>query len=196
MSNIDRILAGDKEALVNEIATIAAWARNLSNQEWNNMLNDSNGGLNGVIGRIVDSHVTRKDYERVVESAGIIRHDSEELEARVREAFELAGFEDKPITEEEWAAMEKYPPVPLAEYVKISDQAFRDYVKAIEDRPGYPLAGDVAVMDRYLDAVNECIADDINNRKILPFEVVAHGTLIFLPKNRRKIEGDYVVVAK
>lgn len=71
MSNIDRILAGDKEALVNELATIATWARDLSAPEWNNMLKDSNGGLNGVIGRIVDSYVTGKDmsFGQAIEAA-------------------------------------------------------------------------------------------------------------------------------
>lgn len=63
MSNIDRILSGDKEALVNEIATIATWARKLSDQEWHNITHDSNGGLNGVIGRIVDSNVATNEAD-------------------------------------------------------------------------------------------------------------------------------------
>ena len=58
MSNIERILAGDKEALVNEFATVATWARNLSDQDWHNATHDSDGGLNGVIGRIVEKNVT------------------------------------------------------------------------------------------------------------------------------------------
>lgn len=71
MSNIDRILAGDKEALVNEIATIATWARNLSDQEWHNITHDSNGGLNGVVGRIVDIHVTKEGmgFGQAIEAA-------------------------------------------------------------------------------------------------------------------------------
>lgn len=55
MSNIDRILNGDRAALVEEIATIATWARNLSAQEWHNINHDSNGGLKGVIDRILDT---------------------------------------------------------------------------------------------------------------------------------------------
>lgn len=58
MSNIDRILNGDQEALVVELATIATWARNLSDQEWHNITHDSDGGLNGAIGRIVENTVT------------------------------------------------------------------------------------------------------------------------------------------
>lgn len=201
-NNIERILNGDKDALVAEIASVATWARNLSAQEWYNITHDKDGGLNGVIGRIVDSNVTDaaadqgKKVERVGESAGIFYHDNEELEAVARKEFELAGFEDEPITDEEWAAMEKYPPVPLSDYNEIENQAFRDYVTAIEARPGYCGFNDEAVVDRYLEATRECIAGAINSRKVLPFEVCDGGSWIILPKNRRKIEGDYVVVAK
>ena len=71
MNNFDRILNGDKEALVAEIATAADWARNLSGQEWHNITHDSNGGLNGVIGRIVGSYVINEgmSFGRAIEAA-------------------------------------------------------------------------------------------------------------------------------
>lgn len=121
---------------------------------------------------------------------------SDEREAKWRKLFEEDGFVDNPITDEEWAAMEKYPPVPVAEYQEIEKQALRDLVKAIEARPGYPWAIDDAVMDKYIDAVQDCIVAAINFRKVLPFEFCRGEQFDFIPKNRRKIEGDYVVVAK
>lgn len=121
---------------------------------------------------------------------------SDESEAKWRKMFEEDGFIDDPITDEEWAAMEKYPPVPVAEYQEIEKQAFRDMVKAIEARPGYPWYIGDAVMDKYIDAVQDCIVAAINFRKVLPFEFCRGEQFDFIPKNRRKIEGDYVVVAK
>lgn len=121
---------------------------------------------------------------------------SDERAAKVRKMFEDDGFIDDPITDEEWAAMEKYPPVPAAEYKEIEKQTLRDMVKAIEARPGYPWALDDAVMDKYIDAVKDCIVAAINIRKVLPFEVCRGDQFDFIPKNRRRIEGDYIVVAK
>lgn len=58
MTNIDRILRGDKDALVNEIHDIVKWARGLNPQEWYNITHDADGGLHGVIRRIVETHMT------------------------------------------------------------------------------------------------------------------------------------------
>lgn len=71
MSNIDRILNGDKEALVKELADVATWARNLSEQDWHNITHDSNGGLNGVISRIISSYVTEEgmSFGQAIEAA-------------------------------------------------------------------------------------------------------------------------------
>lgn len=63
MSNIERILNGDKEALVAEICDIVEWARALTAKEWECITNDRDGGLNGVIGRIVDSNVTTDEAD-------------------------------------------------------------------------------------------------------------------------------------
>lgn len=57
MTNIDRILAGDKETLINEIHDIVQWARGLNPQEWHNITHDADGGLHGVIRRIVEGQV-------------------------------------------------------------------------------------------------------------------------------------------
>ena len=57
MSNIERILCGDKEALVNELHDIVKWARELSKQDWYNITHDANGGLHGVIRRIVEKQL-------------------------------------------------------------------------------------------------------------------------------------------
>ena len=122
--------------------------------------------------------------------------DVSKEQGAMEKAFEMQGFDNDPITDEEWEAMEKYPPVPLSEYQDIEKQVIDDYKKAIENRPGYPWSADEATVERYLDATKELIVENINQRKVFPFEVVADGTFMFLPKNRRRIEGDYVVVAK
>lgn len=58
MTPIARILRGDKEALVNEIHDIVKWARELSEQDWYNITHDADGGLRGVIRRIVENNLT------------------------------------------------------------------------------------------------------------------------------------------
>lgn len=88
MTNIDRILRGDKEALVNEIHDIVKWARELTGKEWWNMNHDSDGGLRGVIRRIVDTHMTgsgtnaaaaNKIYDICIQVAQITGAEVEEL---------------------------------------------------------------------------------------------------------------------
>lgn len=58
MTNIDRILSGDKEMLVSEICAIVKWARKLSKQDWYNITHDSDGGLSGVIRRSLEGPKT------------------------------------------------------------------------------------------------------------------------------------------
>lgn len=58
MTNIDRILRGDKEMLVSEICAIVKWARKLSKQDWYNITHDSDGGLSGVIRRSLEGPKT------------------------------------------------------------------------------------------------------------------------------------------
>ena len=60
MSNIDRILSGDKEALVNELCDVIEWSRALSDQDWHNITHDAHGGLHGVVRRIVDKGIEKK----------------------------------------------------------------------------------------------------------------------------------------
>ena len=71
MSNFDRILDGDKEALVKELAEIATWARELSDKDWHNITHDINGGLRGVVGRIVDNYVSTEgmSFGHAIEAA-------------------------------------------------------------------------------------------------------------------------------
>lgn len=122
--------------------------------------------------------------------------EEKEMEEENNKMFEMQGFIDDPISDEEWAAMEKYPPVPLSEYQDIEKQALDDYKNAIENRPGYPSMVDPATLDRYLNVVKELIVDNINWHKVFPFEVVADDLFMFRTKNRRRIEGDYIVVCK
>lgn len=63
MTNIDRILRGDKEALVNELHDIVKWTRELSKQDWYNITHDADGGLRGVIRRIVEKHLSSSAAE-------------------------------------------------------------------------------------------------------------------------------------
>lgn len=56
-NNIERILNGNKEALVSELCKIATWARDLSAEDWECITSDTDGGLTGVIRRIVDSNL-------------------------------------------------------------------------------------------------------------------------------------------
>lgn len=138
-------------------------------------------------------------FEKIGKFAGSFTFDGEkaaELEAMARKMFEAQGFIGDPVTDEEWAAMEKYPPVPLTDYQEIERQAFKDYVTAIEARPGYFGVIDDAVVEQYLEATRQCIAAAVNCRKVFPFEVCADDLFMFLPKNRRRVEGDYIVVAK
>lgn len=88
MTNVDRILRGDKEALVNEIHDIVQWARELSEQEWYNITHDSDGGLRGVIRRIVYTHrsssgtdaaAANKIYDICIQVAQITGAEVEEL---------------------------------------------------------------------------------------------------------------------
>lgn len=60
MSNIDRILSGDKEALAKEICDAIEWARALTVQDYHNITHDANGGLHGVVCRIVDKGIEKK----------------------------------------------------------------------------------------------------------------------------------------
>ena len=57
MTKIDRILSGDKDTLVNEIRDIVKWAREMSKEEWYNITHDADGGLLGVIRRIVEQQL-------------------------------------------------------------------------------------------------------------------------------------------
>ena len=57
MTKIDRILRGDKDTLVNEICDIVKWAREMSKEEWYNITHDADGGLLGVIRRIVEQQL-------------------------------------------------------------------------------------------------------------------------------------------
>ena len=57
MTKIDRILRGDKDTLVNEICDIVKWAREMSKQDWYNITHDADGGLRGVIRRIVEQQL-------------------------------------------------------------------------------------------------------------------------------------------
>ena len=57
MTNIDRILRGDKDTLVKEICDIVKWAREMSKQDWYNITHDADGGLHGVIRRIVEQQL-------------------------------------------------------------------------------------------------------------------------------------------
>lgn len=58
MTNLDRILRGDKEALINEIHDIVKWAREMTAEDWKNITHDSDGGLRGVIRRIVENNLS------------------------------------------------------------------------------------------------------------------------------------------
>lgn len=58
MTNIDRILSGDKEMLVSEICDIAVWVRGMTKQDWYNITHDSDGGLSGVIRRCLEGPKT------------------------------------------------------------------------------------------------------------------------------------------
>lgn len=55
----ESILSGDKEAYIDELCDVIKWARNLSNHEWWNITHDANGGLRGVISRVVDGKNVR-----------------------------------------------------------------------------------------------------------------------------------------
>lgn len=57
MNITERIMHGGKDALVKELADVAVWARNLTPQEWHNITHDTDGGLNGVMARIVSSEL-------------------------------------------------------------------------------------------------------------------------------------------
>lgn len=63
MTRIDRILNGDKEALVNEIHDIVKWARALTAQDWQHITHDSDGGLRGVIRRCLTGPKTNTAAE-------------------------------------------------------------------------------------------------------------------------------------
>ena len=62
MTTVERILHGDKEALIADYYAVAMWARNLTPQAWHKVTNDSGGGLSAVIRRTVDNqtHVATK----------------------------------------------------------------------------------------------------------------------------------------
>ena len=55
MSNMERILRGDKDALISEICAVTVWAHGLSKQDWHNLTHDGEGGLRGVITRMVEN---------------------------------------------------------------------------------------------------------------------------------------------
>ncbi len=171
MTNIDRILSGDKEALVNEIHDIVKWARELSKQDWYNITHDADGGLRGVIRRIVDGNLNNL-------------------------LFESEGFEDSPISDEEWAALEKYPGVPMSVWEEIEQQAFQDYVAAIQNGMRLLVENSFGVTDEDTVRIGNKIAEKINQSGVLPFEVCHGDVFVIRPKNRRKIEGGFVVVAK
>ena len=88
MTNIDRILLGDKEALVSEICAIAVWVRRMSKQDWHNATHDSDGGLSGVIRRTVEKNLSssgtdetaaNKIYDICIQVAQITGAEVEEL---------------------------------------------------------------------------------------------------------------------
>lgn len=85
MSTIDRILAGDKDALVNEICAIVEWARELNGEAWNDITHDKDGGLQGVIRRMVDTTQASGCYHAIFDKA----HD--EWDAEMRETNFRAG---------------------------------------------------------------------------------------------------------
>lgn len=88
MTKIDRILRGDKDTLVNEICDIVKWAREMSKQDWYNITHDADGGLRGVIRRIVEKNLSssgtdeaaaNKIYDICIQVAQITRAEVEEL---------------------------------------------------------------------------------------------------------------------
>lgn len=133
---------------------------------------------------------------RLEPSGEISKEDLAERIQNTNELFAASGYEDNPVTDAEWAAMEKYPPVPLSVYQEIEKKAGDDYFAALAARPGAPVVTSDAACALWEHAVEVNIAAEINHRGVLPFEVRHDGLFVILPKNRRKIEGDFVVVAK
>lgn len=68
MSNIERILYGDKEALVNELHDIVKWAREMNNHDWYDITHDVDGGLHGVLRRIVEGQVNNHGTAKAEEN--------------------------------------------------------------------------------------------------------------------------------
>lgn len=90
MSNIERILGGDKEALINEIHDIVKWAREMSALDWYNITHDADGGLHGVIRRIVDGQVNEDGIGEENKIFGICIQALKITDEEVAECREIA----------------------------------------------------------------------------------------------------------